>query len=92
MNPGLNKTAWFVLGGLALIIASTLAVRPGSSPIADADVVEAYGGIKAIPTTLIIDRKGRIAEQHTGYRRKSVFEETIKQLLDSPTEQPKRRS
>jgi thiol-disulfide isomerase/thioredoxin len=44
-------------------------------------VVEAYGGIYAILTTFVIDRRGRIVSQHIGYDDKAVFEKEIQSLL-----------
>jgi len=40
-----------------------------------------YGGIEGIPTTFIIDRRGRIANRFEGFRPRAVFEEEIKKLL-----------
>lgn len=48
----------------------------------DANVVEAFGGVEAIPTTFIIDRAGRIAGQHIGYTDQAEFEKEIKPLLN----------
>jgi len=44
-------------------------------------VVEAYGGIDAIPTTFVIDRQGRIVSRHMGYDDKKVLEKEIQSLL-----------
>jgi Tol biopolymer transport system component/peroxiredoxin/DNA-directed RNA polymerase subunit RPC12/RpoP len=49
--------------------------------MADGRVQAAYGGIRAIPTTFIIDSAGIIRHQYIGYRDKSVFETAIKPLL-----------
>ena len=49
--------------------------------MANRDVVYQYGGIKSIPTTYIINQKGRIAGQFTGYREKQVWEEQIIKIL-----------
>ena len=45
------------------------------------DVTEAYGGVRGIPTTFVIDREGNIYKKYIGYRDKKVFEEDIKTLL-----------
>jgi cytochrome c biogenesis protein CcmG/thiol:disulfide interchange protein DsbE len=45
------------------------------------DVANAYGGIRGIPTTFIIDREGNIVTKAVGYRDKAFFEEAIKDLL-----------
>jgi peroxiredoxin len=41
-----------------------------------------FGGLKAIPTTLIIDRRGRVAATHTGLCQKDEYERDIKAALD----------
>ena len=45
------------------------------------DLVRAYGGIEAIPTTFIVDKKGNIAEKHIGYMSKDSFEKKVKKVL-----------
>ncbi len=45
------------------------------------EVVQAYGNIRAIPTTFLIDKKGNIQKVYRGYTEKAVFEEDIKKLL-----------
>ena len=49
--------------------------------IGEKKVVESYGGINAIPTTFIINKKGEIVEKVIGYRDKEFFEEKIEELL-----------
>ncbi len=49
--------------------------------IANREVVESYGGISAIPTTFIINKKGEIVEKVIGYRDKEFFKEKIEELL-----------
>jgi thiol-disulfide isomerase/thioredoxin len=49
--------------------------------IGNQKVVEAYGGIDAIPTTFVIDRQGRIVSWHMGYDDKGAFEKEIQPLL-----------
>ena len=44
-------------------------------------VVAKYGGIRGIPTTFVIDRKGQIVEKAVGYRDKTFFESIIKKYL-----------
>ncbi len=48
--------------------------------LAAENVVEAYGGIRGIPTTFVIDKEGRIIEKFEGYRPISVFENLIEKL------------
>lgn len=50
--------------------------------LADQNIQEAFGGIEAVPKTFIIDRKGRIAKEHTGFVDKHEFENEIKPLLN----------
>ena len=45
------------------------------------DTTHAYGGIEAIPTTLLIDKKGNIAAIHIGLASKQEFEAGIDALL-----------
>ncbi len=46
----------------------------------DNQVVAAYGGIRGIPTTFVIDKKGYVRAAFEGYRPASVFENLIQQL------------
>jgi peroxiredoxin len=48
--------------------------------LGDNQVVAAYGGIRGIPTTFVIDKEGRIRASFEGYRPASVFEKLIQQL------------
>jgi peroxiredoxin len=45
------------------------------------EVNMAYGGIRSIPTSLLIGRDGGVREVFVGYRDKSVFEAAIKKAL-----------
>jgi len=45
------------------------------------EVVSAYGGIRGIPTTFVIDKKGYVRAAFEGYRDASVFENMVKQLI-----------
>ena len=49
--------------------------------VGDGDLADAYGGIQAIPTTFVVDRKGNIVNRHLGYMDKKAFENLIKDLL-----------
>ena len=48
-------------------------------------VADLYGGIDALPTTLIIDRDGRVASVHLGLSGKQDFADEIEQLLEKTT-------
>jgi len=45
------------------------------------DLLDAYGPILGIPTTMLISRDGRICATHAGMTSKEAFEEGIKALL-----------
>lgn len=49
--------------------------------LADAKIVEAFGGIDGLPTTFVIDQTGHVVHQHLGYTSKSQLEAEIKALL-----------
>ena len=50
--------------------------------IGDTDVAEDYGGIRAIPTTFVIDKNGTIYSKYVGVPKDmGVFEEDVKKLL-----------
>ena len=49
------------------------------------DVSSAYGGLDSLPTTLLIDRQGKIASVHVGITMgKEDFKNAIVQLLNAP--------
>ncbi|MBI1953558.1 MAG: TlpA family protein disulfide reductase [Candidatus Omnitrophica bacterium] len=45
------------------------------------EVVRAYGGVRGIPTTFVIDRQGGIVRKYVGYQPPEVFERDVKNLL-----------
>jgi thiol-disulfide isomerase/thioredoxin len=47
----------------------------------DNETADKFGGVAALPTTLIIDREGDIVGTHTGLVSKSVYVEQIESLL-----------
>ncbi len=49
--------------------------------IGNREVSELYGGVRSIPTTLVINREGTISKRYVGYQGKSVFESDLKELL-----------
>ena len=49
--------------------------------VGDGKLVQAYGGIDAIPTTFIVDRKGNIVAKHIGMMSKADFEKLIEKAL-----------
>lgn len=48
--------------------------------LANRDTATTYGGIRGIPTTFVIDKKGNVVRQYVGYRPKEVFEADFKAL------------
>jgi peroxiredoxin len=49
------------------------------------DVSTAYGGLDSLPTTLLIDRQGKIASVHVGITMgKKEFEDAIAKLVNAP--------
>jgi cytochrome c biogenesis protein CcmG/thiol:disulfide interchange protein DsbE len=50
------------------------------------EVARRYGGIESLPTTLLIDRNGRIAAEHVGLVGKSIYEQQIGKLLGATVE------
>jgi len=51
--------------------------------LGDEGVAKVYGGLDALPTTLVLDRDGRIAATHTGLSDKREFLDEITSLLES---------
>jgi peroxiredoxin len=49
--------------------------------LGDEEVNELYGGIEALPTTLLIGRDGKIAYLHAGLVSREQYEKEIRQLL-----------
>ena len=49
--------------------------------IGDEKVTQAYGGIRGIPTTFVIDREGQIVNKYVGYQSREVFESAVKPPL-----------
>jgi thiol-disulfide isomerase/thioredoxin len=45
------------------------------------EVARLYGGIRSIPTALLVDKQGRVINAFIGYRPKEEYEETIKAAL-----------
>ena len=45
-----------------------------------------YGGIEALPTTVIIDRDGKVASMHVGLAGKQDFQDAIEKVLQTPAQ------
>ena len=49
--------------------------------IGDDAIAKAYGGVESLPTTLMIDKQGRVAQTHVGLVSKSNYKNEIEALL-----------
>jgi peroxiredoxin len=47
-------------------------------------ISQLFGSIDSLPTTLVIDREGRIASMHIGLVAKNAYQKEIEQLLETP--------
>ncbi len=47
----------------------------------DSEVVDAFGGIEAIPTTFLIDREGQVRHRKVGAMDRSEYEPLVRSLL-----------
>jgi thioredoxin-related protein len=45
------------------------------------EFLDGFGGINAIPTTFLIDKKGNLVKTYVGYREKEVFVQDLTKLL-----------
>ena len=52
--------------------------------IGNDQVSQLFGSIDSLPTTIVIDREGRIASMHVGLVSKGTYEKEIEQLLEAP--------
>jgi cytochrome c biogenesis protein CcmG/thiol:disulfide interchange protein DsbE len=53
--------------------------------IGNEDVAKEYGGLESLPTTLMLDKEGRIASTHVGLVSKSSYQSEIEYLLNGET-------
>ncbi|HKF25006.1 MAG TPA: TlpA disulfide reductase family protein, partial [Candidatus Acidoferrum sp.] len=54
--------------------------------MASDDVVRAYGGVAALPTSFIIDRQGRVVQKHVGLNDPTIYERELKAMLGMPVD------
>jgi cytochrome c biogenesis protein CcmG/thiol:disulfide interchange protein DsbE len=52
-------------------------------------VSQLFGNVDSLPTTIVIDREGRIASMHIGLVAKSTNQKEIEKLLEAPKDAPK---
>ena len=84
-----NKDRGFAVLGVAMDDGGWNTVKPFLKEfkvnyrvmMGDDQTADRFGGIEALPTTLLIDRSGRIASTHVGLVSKKDFENAIEQLL-----------
>ena len=48
-----------------------------------------FGNVDSLPTTIVIDREGRIASMHVGLVAKATYQKEIEKLLEAPKDVPK---
>jgi thiol-disulfide isomerase/thioredoxin len=53
--------------------------------MATPELVEAYGGVPALPTSFLIDRQGRVVQKHSGLYPIETYDLEIRALLGMPT-------
>lgn len=46
------------------------------------DIASAYGGVRFIPTTFLIDRKGNIVKKHVGIMKESELKKLVESLCE----------
>lgn len=49
--------------------------------VGNGDTAKQFGGVESLPTTLLIDRDGKIAAEHVGLTSRSTYQDEIEQLL-----------
>jgi thiol-disulfide isomerase/thioredoxin len=54
--------------------------------MASDDVVRAYGGIAALPTSFVIDAQGRVVQKHVGLNDPTLYERELKAMLGMPVD------
>lgn len=72
----LDEEGWDVVKPFTKEMKLNFPVLLGNDEVADR-----FGGVQALPTTLIIDKEGRVFNTHMGLASKSDYEDEIKQLL-----------
>jgi cytochrome c biogenesis protein CcmG/thiol:disulfide interchange protein DsbE len=72
----LDEEGWDVVRPFAEDLKLNFPVLLGNDELA-----ERFGGIQALPTTLIIDKEGRVYSTHMGLVSMSDYEDEIKKLL-----------
>ena len=66
--------------GAGVYSSYMVTVSPGNDP--DGGIARLYGGPAPMPTTLILDKSGRIAVTHAGLCTRNEYDDAIKGLLN----------
>ncbi|HEY6344083.1 MAG TPA: TlpA disulfide reductase family protein [Bryobacteraceae bacterium] len=85
-----HRDGRFAVLGVALDDAGWKAVKPYVQErkidypvlVADDRIADLFGGLQAVPTTLMIDKQGRVASTHLGLLQKSECENIVNLLLN----------
>lgn len=72
----LDEEGWDPVREFAAELELNFPVVLGNDPVA-----EDFGGIRALPTTLVVDREGDITFTHTGLVSRRTYEQEIEALL-----------
>src|SRR5689334_907179 len=51
-------------------------------------ISQLFGSVDSLPTTIVIDREGRIASMHIGLVPKNTYQKEIEKLLEAPRDVP----
>lgn len=54
--------------------------------MATPELIEAYGGVPALPTSFLIDTQGRVVQKHSGLYPIEYYQREIRSLLGMPTD------
>jgi thiol-disulfide isomerase/thioredoxin len=54
--------------------------------MATQELIDAYGGVPALPTSFLIDRQGRVVQKHSGLYPIKAYDLEIRSLLGMPTD------
>jgi thiol-disulfide isomerase/thioredoxin len=54
--------------------------------MATPELIAAYGGVPALPTTFVIDTEGRVVQRHMGLLSGAVYDREIRALLGQPVD------
>jgi thiol-disulfide isomerase/thioredoxin len=54
--------------------------------MATREIISAYGGVPALPTTFVINQDGKVVQKHIGLFRSAVYEGEIRALLGLPVD------